>query len=185
MLNIARGLRQVHEAGYLHLDLKPNNVLVRDDGTPVLIDFGISKRSLVARYIEDKSFSMGSPYFMSPEQARGEVLDERSDIYSFGALWYRIFTGRTPYIGRSLPEILAAHEQDGTLDMGEALQRYQPILEHTLVGDREARYANAQELIENIEQHSFEATGRFVVPVGRFPPDQPRSGWSPRKPAAA
>jgi serine/threonine-protein kinase PpkA len=90
---VAESLRAIHEAGFLHLDLKPNNVMIRADGSPALIDFGISKRIVVARYQNGVSYSLGSPYFMSPEQMRGESLDERSDIYSFGALWFRIFTG--------------------------------------------------------------------------------------------
>lgn len=158
MLRVAEALRRIHDAGFLHLDLKPNNVLIRQDGSPALIDFGISKRILVARYQDGQVFSMGSPYFMSPEQARGEALDERSDIYSFGALWFRIFTGRTPFVGRTFQELCEARDSEAP-SMGEALRHYQPIVDRTLAADRNARFASAQELIDNIEHYASSATG--------------------------
>jgi hypothetical protein len=158
MLRVAKGLREIHNAGFLHLDLKPNNVLIREDGSPVLIDFGISKRILLARYQDRQVFSMGSPYFMSPEQARGEPLDVRSDIYSFGALWFRIFTGRTPFSGRTFEELRMARANLAP-SMGDVLWHYQPIVDKTLAADRDARFSTAQELIDNIEFYSMNATG--------------------------
>ena len=158
LLRVAEGLRMIHNAGFLHLDLKPNNVLIREDGSPALIDFGISRRILVARYQERQVFSIGSPYFMSPEQARGEPLDERSDIYSFGALWFRIFTGCIPFHGRSFEELRLA--RDHTVpNMGEVLKHYQPIVDRTLAPDRNDRFASAQELIDNIQEYEACATG--------------------------
>jgi hypothetical protein len=158
LLKVAKGLREVHNAGFLHLDLKPNNVLVREDGSPALIDFGISKRILLARHQERQVFSLGSPYFMSPEQARGEPLDVRSDIYSFGALWFRIFTGRVPFGGRTFEELRQARDTQAP-SMGEVLCHYQPIVDKTLTADCDARFASAEELIENIEYYATSATG--------------------------
>jgi hypothetical protein len=161
MLHVAEALREIHNAGVLHLDLKPNNVLIREDGTPALIDFGISKRIDAARSQEKAGFSMGSPYFMSPEQIRGGPLDERSDLYSFGVLWYRIFTGRTPFRGRTIEEISAAREYGSAPSMGYALRHYQPIVDRTLVNSPEDRFATAQELIDHIKLYSIEATGSY------------------------
>jgi hypothetical protein len=161
---VAESLRAIHEAGFLHLDLKPNNVMIRADGSPALIDFGISKRVVVARYQEGLSYSMGSPHFMSPEQMRGEPLDERSDIYSFGALWYRIFTGQTPFPGRSFEEIRQAREDLVAPSMGDALKPYQPIVNKTLAGARDQRFSTAQELIDNIDYHFGTATGINRIP---------------------
>jgi hypothetical protein len=161
LLQVAEALRHVHDAGYLHLDLKPNNVLIRSDGSPILIDFGISKRIVVARYQEGTNYSVGSPHFMSPEQMRGETLDERSDIYSFGALWYRIFTGRVPFPGTSFSAIQLARECSEPPSMGYALRHYQPIVDRTLANDPDRRFANAQELIDNIEYFAGQATGVY------------------------
>ena len=161
---VAESLRAIHEAGFLHLDLKPNNVMIRADGSPALIDFGISKRIVVARYQEGVSYSMGSPYFMSPEQMRGESLDERSDLYSFGALWYRIFTGQAPFSGRTFEEIRLAREDAVAPSMGDALKPYQPIVNKTLAGARDQRFSTAQELIDNIDYHFGSATGVHRIP---------------------
>jgi hypothetical protein len=161
---VAESLRAIHEAGFLHLDLKPNNVMIRADGAPVLIDFGISKRIVVARYQEGLSYSMGSPYFMSPEQMRGESLDERSDIYSFGALWFRIFTGNVPFPGRTFEEIRTAHADLEAPSMGDALKHYQPIVDKTLAGNRDLRFSTAQELIDHIDYQFGSATGVHRLP---------------------
>ncbi len=171
LLNVARGLRRIHEAGFLHLDLKPNNVMIRDNGKPALIDFGISRRTIAARYQDRRTYSLGSPYFMSPEQIRGETLDERSDIYSFGALWFRVFTGQPPFTCRNFGEILAAHENAGVPNMGELFRHYQPIISGTLAPRAEDRFENAQALIEAIESCSDMAsrTGRFSI--GNRTPD--------------
>lgn len=162
LLQVAKALREVHGAGFLHLDMKPDNVLIRENGSPALIDFGISKRILAARYQGKQNLSLGSPYFVSPEQARGEPLDVRSDIYSFGALWYYVFTGRTPFAGRTLAE-LARVRQDAAPTMGYALKRYQPIVDRTLAADPDARFASTDELVESIEYYFSSATGIHLV----------------------
>ena len=161
---VADSLRAIHEAGFLHLDLKPNNVMIRADGSPALIDFGISKRIVVARYQNGVSYSLGSPYFMSPEQMRGESLDERSDIYSFGALWFRIFTGQVPFPGRTFEEIRLGSEDSVSPSMGDALKPYQPIVDKTLAGARDQRFSTAQELIDDIDYHFGNATGVHRIP---------------------
>ena len=158
LLQVAKALREVHDAGFLHLDLKPDNVMIREDGSPAIIDFGISKRIVAARHQDKQKYSLGSPYFVSPEQARGDPMDVRTDIYSFGALWYCMFTGRTPFAGRTLAELSRVRE-DTAPSMGHALRHYQPIVDRTLAADPEDRFASADELIENIEYYVSSATG--------------------------
>jgi serine/threonine protein kinase len=159
LLGIAQGLREVHRAGYVHLDVKPDNVLIRHDGVPVLIDFGISRRLSGTPERGAKDIRMGSPYYMSPEQARGEIVDQRADIYSFGALWYTVFTGRKPYRGNSVAEILEAHERMPGPSLGNALRHYQPIIDGTLATLPNDRFPNADALIQAIESCSAAATG--------------------------
>jgi len=165
MLGVARALREIHNAGFLHLDIKPNNVLIRENGTPVLIDFGISERIVSARYLEGQNFVMASPYFMSPEQARGETLDERSDIFSFGALWYRVFTGRAHFQDRAFIDLQTVQKDAAIPQLGPALKHYQPIIDGTLASSPADRFPNADVLIENIESYAGLATG--VHKVGR------------------
>jgi len=159
MLAVAEALDFVHGAGFLHLDLKPNNILVRENGMPALIDFGISSRILVAEHMERRSFSMGSPYFMSPEQCLGMPLDVRSDIYSFGAVWYYVFTGRTPFRGRTFEEIQRSRERVGIPSLGYALRHYQPIVDRTLAINRDDRYGSVSELMDALYDCSASATG--------------------------
>lgn len=159
MLGVAKALREIHHAGFLHLDIKPNNVLIREDGTPVLIDFGISERIVAARYLEGQNLVMASPYFMSPEQARGEMLDERSDIFSFGALWYRVFTGRVHFQDRSFIEFQTEQDNGATPKLEPAIQHYQPIIDGTLAFSPGDRFPNVDVLIEKIEAYVGGATG--------------------------
>ncbi len=98
---------------------------------------------------------------MSPEQLRGESLDVRSDIYSFGAFWYRVFTGRVPFAGASLAAIQLAREGVEAPSMGYALRHYQPVVDNTLAGNRSDRYSSAQELIDSIQNYAGCATGMY------------------------
>jgi serine/threonine protein kinase len=173
LLHIAEALREIHNVGFLHLDIKQNNVLIRDDGSPVLIDFGICKRIVSARFEQEKSYSMGSPYFMSPEQISGDTVDVRSDLYSFGALWYRLFTGQVPYCAPVLDTTRIYELRESPPSLGDALHQYQPIIDHTLVADREKRFSTAQELIDMInhcsgksplsDTHSSQGVPAYVV----------------------
>ncbi len=103
-LNIARqialALGAAHQAGIVHRDMKPANVLVRPDGTPVLVDLGIAAVRGGAKLTQTGSI-IGTPAYMSPEQLRGEVLDHRSDVYSAGVMLYHMLTGQAPFGGSS------------------------------------------------------------------------------------
>jgi hypothetical protein len=163
MLQVARALREVHDAGYLHLDLKPDNVMIRENGSPAIIDFGISKRIVAAQNQDRQEYSLGSPYFISPEQARGDSMDVRTDIYSFGALWFCVFTGRTPFAGRTLAELSRVRE-GAAPSMGRILKHYQPIVDKTLAANPDSRFNSVDELIESIEHYVSCATGVHKVP---------------------
>lgn len=170
MLSVAKALRSVHSGGFLHLDLKPNNVMIRNDRTVALIDFGIARRIVAARHQQGISHSLGSPYFMSPEQRRGQPLDERSDIYSYGALFYRVFTGHVPFRRRKIEDLQTAQEQGPVPELGPALKAYQPIIDKTLARDPAKRFSTVDELIESIEYHANLATGVYkqLQPPGQL-----------------
>jgi serine/threonine-protein kinase len=110
---VARGLGAVHKAGIIHGDLKPQNIMVLASGVAKLMDFGVAR----IRQVQDPGDVLeGTPLYMSPEQARGGDLDERSDVYSAGVVFFEMFTGRCPFRGRDAQEIIQKHLNDPAPD---------------------------------------------------------------------
>jgi serine/threonine-protein kinase len=107
---LCRGLAAVHEAGIVHRDIKPPNIMVLPNGVVKLMDFGIA-RAAGGEDPGDGS-TVGTPYYMSPEQARGEAVDERSDIYSVGVVLYEMFAGQRPSGGATPGEVMRRHVSD-------------------------------------------------------------------------
>lgn len=107
----SNALHYLHQKGWIHCDLKPDNLLVNDEGNVKLIDFTIAqrpKKSLLS-FFGVKTAVRGTRSYMSPEQIRGESLDPRSDIYSFGCLLFELLTGRAPFTGATPNELLSKH----------------------------------------------------------------------------
>ena len=108
---IGRALDYAHRRGIVHRDVKPNNVLLADDGRPLLTDFGIAKMIAGTQYTQNGT-SVGTPTYMSPEQAKGQEIDGRSDIYSLGAVAYYLLSGRPPFEGSKPLKVIFAHVND-------------------------------------------------------------------------
>ena len=108
---LAPGLDRAHARGIVHRDLKPANVLFDDAGEPFLSDFGIAKTAM-SRSDLTRSQVIGTPAYMSPEQARGEPLDGRSDLYALGAMLYEMLTGKLPFNAENPTGIMLKHVMD-------------------------------------------------------------------------
>jgi DNA-binding response OmpR family regulator len=149
---IARSLKVVHEAGLIHRDLKPPNAMLRDDGSVVLIDFGLARSLLSGDGSTRTGVLRGSPYYMSPEQAQGEVLDARTDLYSMGVMLYEMLAGKKPYLGASAIDVLQQHVMAPVPELPVHHLFYQPLLERLMAKSREQRIASCDELLSAIEQ---------------------------------
>jgi serine/threonine protein kinase len=165
---IARALAIIHAAGIVHRDLKPGNIMLRDDGSVALIDFGIShalRRDGDPAVGESPAAISGTPYYMSPEQARGEPTDERTDLYALGVILYQMLTGEKLYVGDTTQAILDQHSRAPLPRLAAHLGAHQPLLDRLLAKDVSARLANARELIEAIER----------IPATAPEPEQPQA----------
>ncbi len=145
---IATALRVVHGAGLLHRDLKPPNVMLRESDDVALIDFGLARTLGGTARSTRTGVLRGSPYYMSPEQALGEELDARSDLYSLGVIYHEMLTGRKPFTGGSAMEVLQQHVNAPPPRLPLSLSRHAPLLSRLLAKRREERFNTADELIE-------------------------------------
>jgi formylglycine-generating enzyme required for sulfatase activity/DNA-binding winged helix-turn-helix (wHTH) protein/tRNA A-37 threonylcarbamoyl transferase component Bud32/dienelactone hydrolase len=157
-LQIADALQTAHERGIIHRDIKPGNIMVNGGGRVKVLDFGLAKS--IAQETSDavgeslditqQGALLGTPAYMSPEQARGERADHRSDIFSFGIVLYEMATGRKPFAGKSNPETMNAvintpHTPVNSLTQGLSAE-LSPIVDRALAKDPEKRYQSVAEL---------------------------------------
>jgi eukaryotic-like serine/threonine-protein kinase len=147
---IAEALRVIHVFGILHRDLKPANVMLREDNSPVLIDFGLARRSMDDAGTTGIGQVLGSPYYISPEQAQGQRVDARTDLYSLGVMFYEMLTGQRPYGGRSAVAIMSQHAGSPVPVLPEATAVQQPLLDRLMAKQQSARYASADELLADL-----------------------------------
>ena len=145
---IAAALRVVHGASLLHRDLKPPNVMLRESDDIALIDFGLARTLDGSARSTRTGVLRGSPYYMSPEQALGEELDARSDLYSLGVIYHEMLTGRKPFTGGSAMEVLQQHVNAPPPRLPLSLSRHAGLLARLLAKRREDRFNTADEVME-------------------------------------
>jgi serine/threonine protein kinase len=136
LLDVCGGLNAIHSLGVVHRDIKPGNIVIRQDGTPVLIDFGIAGQlgGMVGReQLSDYLGGSGTPTYAPAEQLRGETADARADVYAFGCLLFEIVTGRQPYHGENFFDLLTAHSR-GAIPSARDLNPDVPIELDRLIG---------------------------------------------------
>jgi serine/threonine-protein kinase len=117
MVQMCEGLAVAHVHGIFHRDIKPGNLFIKDDGSLKILDFGVAR--LADSSMTASGFIVGTPDFMSPEQARGRDVDHRSDIFSAGAVFYYMLSGRKPFAAADLPAVLHKVENENPLPLTE------------------------------------------------------------------
>jgi hypothetical protein len=157
---IGQALAYAHKKGIVHRDVKPANILFRADGTPLLSDFGIAKDFTVDKELTSTGTILGSPFYMSPEQAEGLPVDGRSDIYSLGVIFYEMLTGQKPYEGDSAIKVIMKHIQSPVPQLPPELDQFQPLLNRIMAKDRDQRIGDAGELVTEVEDLREEVEGK-------------------------
>jgi serine/threonine-protein kinase len=169
--DVCRGLAYAHAQGVIHRDLTPDNILLRSDGGAVISDFGIARA--VSGYVTSTGVDMtvGTPHYISPEQAQGRPLDPRTDFYSLGVTLYKAMTGDVPFSSNDWFELARMHVEDPPPsprqkrpDLSKRLER---VIYKCLAKHPDDRYHDATELLADLDE--VEARRRATIDVGAPP----------------
>jgi eukaryotic-like serine/threonine-protein kinase len=177
-IRVAEGLQAIHEAGIIHRDLKTANLMVDGQGVVRLMDFGIAKQigSEAAAGATATGLIVGTPEYMSPEQARGDKLDPRSDVYALGIVAFELFTGKVPFRGQTPMATIFKHLQDAPPFEGPAAaalpREAVPVVRRALAKTADERHASAIEFAHAMVE-AREAAG---IPPPATGPLTPRPG---------
>ena len=159
-LQIAEALEEAHEQGVIHRDLKPANVMVTPKGQAKVLDFGLAKLLAVARdptvSVTETRGLIGTPLYMSPEQAREQNLDARTDLWNLGVIYYELLTGRAPFRADSSIAVLRAITDEAPVPLRQLRPDVPPLCEqivsHALEKDPDRRYQSATEIIRDASE---------------------------------
>lgn len=189
---IAKALDFAHSKGFIHRDIKPDNVLFREDGSAILTDFGIASDSRGNLSLTKTGLVFGTPNYMSPEQAYGRPVDYRADLYSLGVMFYEMLTHRLPYRAPDPIDLAMKHQNDPLPLLPLDLNDLQPILDKLLAKSPDDRYQRANDFVMDLNDFSvwdieefdvFDATEHYAYgsydPVDDDEDDQGFDGMQP------
>jgi len=173
-IQVASGLAAAHARGIVHRDIKPENVMVRPDGYVKVLDFGLAKLldaspGEATPFRTQPGLVIGTPHYMSPEQAEGKEVDERSDVFSLGVILYELSTGERPFAGDTHVAVLSSILRDTPLAVTERDPALPPDLERIvrrcLAKDRQRRYQSAEDLRRDLDELGQSLrSGALVLP---------------------
>jgi serine/threonine protein kinase len=150
--DIAKALDFAGQKGFVHRDIKPENIMVSSaDKRAVLMDFGIARAAETDISVTQTGLAIGTPHYMSPEQAKGKAVDIRSDLYSLGVVFYLLLTGRVPFDGDSAVAIGIKHITEPVPQLPDALRVAQPIIDALMAKLPAERYQQPSELVQALD----------------------------------
>lgn len=150
---VAMALNYAGDKGYVHRDVKPDNIMLdSSDGRAILMDFGIARASRPDNSMTRTGTALGTPHYMSPEQARGAEVDGRSDLYSLGVLFYYLLVGQVPYEADSPVAVGIKHLTEPVPTLPAPLACYQPLINKLMAKKPEQRYQTGREVAEALQQ---------------------------------
>jgi serine/threonine protein kinase/Flp pilus assembly protein TadD len=164
---VCEGLTEAHNLGVVHRDLKPQNIMIDQDGSARIMDFGIA-RSIEGQSITGAGVMIGTPDYMSPEQVDGKETDERSDIYSLGIILYEMVTGQTPFEGDTPFTIGVKHKSESPKNPKELNPQVPDdlvkVILRCLEKDREQRYPSSRDLCSDLSaiEQGFPTTEKII-----------------------
>lgn len=150
--DIADALHFAHEKGFIHRDVKPDNVMFREDGSAVLTDFGIARKQNANTQMTRAGQTVGTPRYMSPEQLQGRAVDGRTDIYALGIMFYEMLMKSTPYEDEDFMALAMKHMQAPIPKLPEKYARFQKLFERMVAKDAQKRFQNGREIVDIIQQ---------------------------------
>lgn len=151
LLPVFSALGYIHAQGFVHRDIKPENIFVSQKRGPLLMDFGIARQVDRNTRFTEAGMAVGTPHYMSPEQARGEKTDHRTDLYALGVVIYEALTGRVPFDAADSFAIAIKHIQEVAAPLPADLAHFQPLIERTLTKSPADRYQNIETLAKDFE----------------------------------
>mgnify|MGYP003373206362 CR=1 FL=1 len=167
--SVSGALAYAHRRGVIHRDIKPQNILFRQDGTPVLSDFGIAKIvDADDTQLTAPGLAIGSPVYMSPEQITGKPLDSRSDLYSLGIVFYEMLVREPPYRADDVISIAMMHCTQPLPRLPDGLGRFQPVLQKLLAKTPAERFETAEQLIDALDHPESSASLRNLIDTARM-----------------
>lgn len=186
-LSLCAALDAAHGRGLVHRNIKPENILFRADGTPVLVDLGLVRALIGSGSLSAGGMLVEAPSYMSPEQVKGQDLDGRSDLYSLGIVLHEILTGSAPFAAGSSLYAALRQVNDPLPRLPPQHAACQPFLDRLTAKSRSERFATAAEVVDALQEITGHAPRRFVPPPRAPLPASaqvPRMVW-PDSPASA